>query len=418
MRNENIKAINPIQTLIGSSSSRFRFILVGLTVAWSALLTTAQAVTPPPDGGYPGNNTAEGQNALLRLTTGTFNTAIGTLSLKSDTTGSGNTAIGAATLLSNTADQNTATGLAALLSNTTGSKNTANGALALLSNTEGDRNNACGAVALFNNTTGGANNAMGYSALFTNQSGSQNNAHGDFALFSNVQGQFNTAIGGNALVNNMSGNNNTAVGFNALQNSSIGSNNIALGFGAGSNIITASDTICIGAPRVNVTAGSYFGQVGEDGPDPDDLTMAIDVNGKVGTPGSSRRFKEDIKPMDKASEVILALKPVRFHYKNDAKRSPRFGLIAEEVAEIDPSLVAFDKERKPYSVRYDQVNAMLLNEFLKEHRKVHKLEAIVAEQKKGMQVLTGRLEAQAKEIQKISTKIDLNKAGSPTIATK
>jgi Chaperone of endosialidase len=122
--------------------------------------------------------------------------------------------------------------------------------------------------------------------------------------------------------------------------------------------------------------------------------------------------------MDTASEVILALKPVRFHYKNDAKRSPRFGLIAEEVAEIDPSLVAFDKERKPYSVRYDQVNAMLLNEFLKEHRKVQKLEAIVAEQKKGTQVLTGRLEEQAKEIQNISTKIDLNKAGSPTIATK
>src|SRR5262245_48615347 len=381
MRNENIKAINPIQTLIGSSSSRFRFILVGLTVAWSALLTTAQAVTPPPDGGYPGNNTAEGQNALLRLTTGTFNTAIGTLSLKSDTTGSGNTAIGAATLLSNTADQNTATGLAALLSNTTGSKNTANGALALLSNTEGDRNNACGAVALFNNTTGGANNAMGYSALFTNQSGSQNNAHGDFALFSNVQGQFNTAIGGNALVGNMSGNNNTAIGFNALQHNSIGSNNIALGSGAGANIIVASDTICIGAAGVDATDGCYIGHVFEEPLDPDNLAMAIDVNGKVGTLPSSRRFKDDIKPMDKTSEAILALKPVTFRYKNDKNCSPRFGLIAEEVADVDPNLVARDKDGKPYSVRYDQVNAMLLNEFLKEHRKVQEQACEIRDQK-------------------------------------
>jgi hypothetical protein len=386
-------------------------------LGYFAFLSEMEAVIPPPDGGYPGSNTAEGQNALLSLTNGTFNTAVGTLSLKSDITGSGNTAVGAGALFANTADQNTATGVAALLSNTTGAHNTANGALALLSNTEGDRNNACGAFALFNNITGAANNAIGYNALFQNHIGYQNNALGDFALFSN-DGHFNTAIGGNALVNNMSGSNNTAIGFNALQNNSIGSNNIALGAGAGSNIHIASDTICIGSPGVDVTDGCYVGHVFEEALDPDHLAMAIDVNGKVGTPGSSRRFKEDIKPMDKASEVILALKPVRFHYKNDAKRSPRFGLIAEEVAEIDPSLVAFDKERKPYSVRYDQVNAMLLNEFLKEHRKVQKLEAIVAEQKKGMQVLTGRLEEQAKEIQKISTKIDLNKAGSPTIATK
>jgi len=386
-------------------------------LGYFAFLSEMEAVIPPPDGGYPGSNTAEGQNALLSLTNGTFNTAVGTLSLKSDITGSGNTAVGAGALFANTADQNTATGVAALLSNTTGAHNTANGALALLSNTEGDGNNACGAFALFNNITGGANNAIGYNALFQNHTGYQNNALGDFALFSN-DGHFNTAIGGNALVNNMSGSNNTAIGFNALQNNSIGSNNIALGVGAGSNIHIASDTICIGSPGVDVTDGCYVGHVFEEALDPDHLAMAIDVNGKVGTPGSSRRCKEDIKPMDKASEVILALKPVRFHYKNDAKRSPRFGLIAEEVAEIDPSLVAFDKERKPYSVRYDQVNAMLLNEFLKEHRKVQKLEAIVAEQKKGMQVLTGRLEEQAKEIQKISTKIDLNKAGSPTIATK
>jgi len=390
----------------------------GLFVALAcfAFFRELEAVLPPPDGGYPGNNTAEGQNALFSLNTGTFNTAVGSLSLKSDTTGSGNTAIGAGTLLANTADQNTAIGVAALLSNTTGSKNTANGALALLSNTEGDRNNACGAFALFNNTTGGANNAMGYSALFTNESGSQNNAHGDFALFSNVQGQFNTAIGGNALVNNMSGNNNTAIGFNTLQNNRIGSNNIALGAGAGSNIVIASDTICIGAPGVDVTDGCYFGHVFEEALDPDHLAMAIDVNGKVGTPGSSRRFKEDIKPMDTASEVILALKPVTFHYKNDVKHNPRFGLIAEEVAEIDPSLVAFDKEGKPYSVRYDQVNAMLLNEFLKEHKKVQQLEADLFKQRNDFRTAIAELKKETDvKLQQVTARIELSKTPSRTV---
>ena len=377
-----------------------------------ALEQGTQAVIPPPDGGYPGNNTAEGQNALLSLTSGTFNTAIGSLSLKSDTTGGGNTAIGAGTLLVNTADQNTATGVAALLSNTTGTHNTANGALALLSNTEGDRNNACGAFALFNNTTGGANNAVGYNALFQNQTGSQNNAHGDFALFSNIDGNFNTAVGGNTLVNN-TGNNNTAIGFNALQNNSIGNNNIALGAGAGSNVRIASDTICIGAPGVDVTDGCYIGHVFEEALDPDHLAMAIDVNGKVGTPASSRRFKEDIKPMDKASEVILALKPVTFHYKNDAKHNPRFGLIAEEVWAIDPSLVAFDKERKPYSVRFDQVNAMLLNEFLKEHKKVQQLEASLSKQRKDFRKAIAELKEETDaRIRKITAQIELNKTGS------
>jgi hypothetical protein len=371
-------------TISKTKSVYGRLCSIFIAIACSFLMVehSADAVTPPPDGGYPGGNTAEGQNALLGLTTGSYNTAVGFLALGSDITANFNTALGAGALLTNAADNNTGIGAAVLFSNTVG-----------------DRNNACGAFALFSNTTGGGNNAMGYKALFKNESGSQNNAHGDFALFSNVQGQFNTAIGGNALVNNMSGNNNTALGFNALQNSSIGSNNIALGFGAGSNIITASDTICIGAPGVNVTDGCYFGHVFEEALDPDHLTMAIDVNGKVGTPGSSRRFKEDIKPMDKASEVIMALKPVTFHYRNDTKRSPRFGLIAEEVVEVDPNLVARDKEGKPYSVRYDQVNAMLLNEFLKEHKKVQQLETMMAQQQRQIQLLTGGLRKVNMQIQ-------------------
>jgi hypothetical protein len=410
-------------------------LLAVLLLACFAISPTVKAVVPPPDGGYPGFTTAEGQNALKNLTSGSGNTGVGWYSLFSATTASFNTATGAGALLLNTADENTAFGAAALLFNTTGINNTAVGATALLhytiaegntatgafalsSNTEGDfntatgfqallqntggvnntangvnalssntngfSNTATGAYALFSNTIGEGNTATGYYALFSNTSGSGNTATGDGALSDNTTGTTNTATGFDALflgsgndntatdasaLRNNAGSTNSAFGRNALSNNSSGNNNIALRAGAGSSIITASDTICIGAAGVNVTDGCYIGHIFQEAIDPDNLAMAIDVHGKLGTPASSRRFKDDIKSMNKASEVILALKPVTFHYKNDAKCSPRFGLIAEEVAEVDPNLVASDKDGKPYSVRYDQVNAMLLNEFLKEHRK-------------------------------------------------
>jgi translation initiation factor IF-2 len=153
---------------------------------------------------------------------------------------------------------------------------------------------------------------------------------------------------------------------------------------------------------VNVTDGCYIGHVFEEPLDPDNLPMAIDVHGKVGTLASSRRFKDDIQPMNKTSEAILALKPVTFHYKNDKNCSSRFGLIAEEVAEVNPELVALDEEGKPYSVRYDQVNAMLLNEFLKEHRKVLELE-------KSLTGLTAKLNEQAAQIQKVSAQVQMTR---------
>jgi Chaperone of endosialidase len=424
-----------------------------------ALSPIALAVVPAPDGGYPGNNTAEGQNALLSLTTGSFNTAVGSFSLKSDVTGGGNTAVGAATLLANIADQNTATGLAALLSNTTGDQNTANGALALLSNTIGSENTANGAFALFNNTFGNRNTANGHYALFhntnangntangagalqgnttgsgntasgvdalaANTTGSINTANGAQALFFNTTGGANTAVGVNALSSNSVGANNTAIGTNALTHNTTGSNNIAIGVAAGTNITTASDTICIGIVGVDTTDGCYIGHVFEEALDPDHLAMAIDVNGKVGTPASSRRFKEDIKPIDKTSEAILGLKPVTFHYKNDKRHRPQFGLIAEEVAQVDPNLVALDKEGKPYSVRYDQVNAMLLNEFLKERKKVEHLEAalfqqrddfhgVAARQRKEIAILTAQLKEQAMQIQKVSARLELSKPAPRT----
>jgi hypothetical protein len=288
--------------------------------------------------------------------------------------------------------------------NNTGSLNTAVGVNALGRNGAGTQNTATGASVLLSNTTGNSNTAMGHHALLSNDTGGNN-----------------TAIGVGALGANTSGGVNTALGYGAGANVTTGSDNIAIGVGAGSNITTASDTICIGIPGVDVTDGCYIGHVFQEVLDPDHLTMAIDVNGKVGTPASSRRFKDDIKPMDRASEVILSLKPVTFHYKNDPTCSPRFGLIAEEVAAVDPTLVACDKQGKPYSVRYDQVNAMLLNEFLKEHRKVEKLETTVAEQQKSFQSKLAdqqkQIEALSAGLQKVSAQLEIGKP-SPQMATK
>jgi len=412
---------------------KHRQIIIVFALGFLALSPIAQAVVPAPDGGYPGFNTAEGQNALFGLTTGVWNTALGAFTLSSDTTGNGNTAVGINVLRNNVTgafntgvglnalfanngdpstgagSQNSAFGTYALFHNTTGSGNTATGGGALFSNSTGYDNTANGLQALYSNTDGIGNTAMGTYALLNNNAGANNTATGIAALINNTIGNFNTADGVQALASNTNGANNTAVGTNALVNNTIGTNNIAVGFGAGSNVHTASDTICIGAAGVDVTDGCYIGHVFEEPLDPDHLAMAIDVNGKVGTPASSHRFKDDIKPMGQTSEAILALKPVTFHYKNDKKCRPQFGLIAEEVVEVDASLVARDKEGKPYSVRYDQVNAMLLNEFLKEHCKVEKLEATVAEQQKGMEILAAHIKEQDSKLKRVTTQLGLSR---------
>jgi hypothetical protein len=295
-------------------------VLMTFALVCVALAQNTLAVNPPPEGGYPGGNTAEGQNSLLSLTSGTYNTAVGIYSLLSLTDGNFCTGIGAGTLLANSADQNTATGAGALLSNTTGLLNTANGA---------------------------------------------------FALFSNTTGAGNTASGQAALAENTSGQNNTANGAEALNNNTVGNFNTALGLGAGSSVLTADHVICIGAAGENVSNSCYieniFGQTSAGG-----VPVLINSNNKLGTTTSSKRFKEDIKPMDRASEAVFDLKPVTFHYKKevDPQRISQFGLVAEEVEKVRADLIVRDKEGKPYSVRYDQVNAMLLNEFLKEHRTV------------------------------------------------
>jgi hypothetical protein len=418
-------------------------ILIG--IACIGLLPQTQAVVPAPEGGYPGGNTAEGQSALFSLTSGGFNTAVGFLSESSTTTGSFNTAIGAGTLLANTGDNNTATGAGALLNDTTGTANTAVGAFALFSNTTadnntavganallnntrvnqgGDRNTATGSAALYSNTTGFINTASGYRALYSNTTGAGNTANGAEALFNstgdqntangysaltgNTVGFGNTASGFFSLAGNTTGNANTAMGIHALYTNTTGSNNTALGADAGTNVTTADNVLCIGTQGANVTNSCFIGNIrGVTTANADAIPVLIDSVGQLGTISSSRRFKKEIKPMDDASESILALKPVTFHYKSDATNTPQFGLIAEEVASVSPDLVVRDKNGDIYSVRYDAVNAMLLNEFLKEHkafieeqRKVQEQQATITQLKQDFQ---SRLALQQKQIEALTT---------------
>jgi hypothetical protein len=390
------------------SRLRYGLFVIPLVFAAFALSPTTQAqLSPPPDGGYAGDNTAEGTDALFSLTTGTENTAIGFDALTSNTTG----------------DSNTATGSIALESNTTGIRNTADGFAALNSNTTGERNTATGRAALTFNTTGNNNTADGHDALFNNLTGLRNAATGSFALFSNTAGNHNTAMGYFALVGNTTGDSNTATGYDALLNNTTGANNIALGNFAGSNLTTGNNNIDIGnlgvAGEANtIRIGTQETQTatyiaGISGVGVTGVAVKVNAAGQLGVGVSSQRFKEEIKPMDTASEAILGLKPVTFRYKKelDPEGTPQFGLVAEQVEKVNPDLVARDAEGKVYTVRYDAVNVMLLNEFLKEHRKVQKLEA-------AFRAVNERLDEQDAKIQKVSAQVELNKPAPQTVVSK
>jgi hypothetical protein len=384
-----------------------------LALSCFALFSTAQAVVPPPDGGYPGGNTAEGQDALFSLTTGTFNTAVGFLSGHAFTTGNLNTAIGAGALLLTRADENTATGAAALLNSSGGFGNTANGAFALFSDTAGDFNTAIGDDALFHNTTGNGNTAVGLNALASNSTGGAN-----------------TAVGSEALLNNTTGSNNAAVGDGALGNST-GFNNVAMGAGAGSGITGANNVICIGAflSGLNEDNSCFISNIFGAPVGGDAVPVSVDSTGKLGTFTSSRRYKKEIKPMDNISEAILSLRPVTFHYKSDNANTPEFGLIAEEVAKVNPDLVVRDKNGEIYTVRYDAVNAMLLNEFLKEHKKVKEQQAIITElkstvahQQNSVQSRFAEQEKQIKalasDLQRVSAEVEMRKPAPKIVVNK
>jgi hypothetical protein len=286
-------------------------------------------------------------------------------------------------------------GDSALYLNTEGNRNTAIGNTALLNNTVGDDNTANGVGALRNNKTGIVNTATGSQALASNTEGTSNTATGVDALRDTTTGSGNTATGFQALLDNDSGDYNTAIGLFALGSLTTGFSNTGLGRSAGTSVTTADHVICIGdnVSGANVSnscyIGSIFGQTSSGG-----AAVFINNSGKLGTSTSSRRFKEEIKRMGTASEALFALQPVTFRYKKevDSDGIPQFGLVAEEVEKVNHDLVVRDKEGKPYSVRYDQVNAMLLNEFLKEHRKVEQLEKQVATLTAGLQKMSAQLE--------------------------
>jgi hypothetical protein len=386
-----------------NQNTTFTMILFGIALLCAAPAPKAFGVVPPPDGGYPNFTTAEGQKALFSLTTGAANTAVGWFSLFSNAEGSFNTATGAGTLLFNTADNNTSFGAAALLFNTTGSGNTATGAGALLNNTEGFINTANGAFALSSNTTGGFNTATGQAALFSNTTGSDNTAMGNQALGDNIDGNDNTAVGLSALVNNTSGSNNVALGRNAGIQQTTGSDNIYIGFNIGG--VAGESNACY--------IKSIFGQTAAGG-----SAVFIDANHKLGTLTSSKRFKENIKAMDQASEALFALKPVTFRYKKevDSAGVSQFGLVAEDVEKVNPDLVVRDKDGRAYSVRYDQVNAMLLNEFLREHRKVLALEASLAKQQRNFEQQQKQIESLSAGLQKVSAQLEMSRPAPEVVA--
>lgn len=362
-------------------------------------------------------DTATGYWELLSNTTGSFNTANGAHALQSNTTGFDNTANGNSALIVNTTGfENTATGFSALWNNT-GSDNTATGASALYFNTSGLNNTATGSYALFVNITGSDNTATGASALWNNTIGSNNTATGFNALLSNQGGSGNTGDGYSALTRNSTGNNNAAYGINALLNNTTGNNNIAIGSNAGANLTTGSNNIDIfnrgvGAEAKTIRIGTQGSQTatfiaGISGASvPGGVGVIVDSSGHLGTVVSSQRFKEAIKPMDNASEAILALQPVTFRYKHDLDPEgvPQFGLVAEDVQKVNPDLVARDDQGNPYTVRYDAVNAMLLNEFIKARRQINS-------QQKQIEALTAGL-------QKVSAQLELSKPAPGTVLNK
>jgi len=377
-------------------------LIIPLVLACFALLPSVQATPDPGAVGGGNSNAADGFGALNAAVSGINNSGFGANALHNLTIG----------------NNNAAQGNSALNSNTNGNKNTALGVLALRLNLSGDDNVA-----------------VGYRALNSNN-GDLNVAVGSQALASNLTTNANVAVGAQALFSNTLAGGNTAVGFQALSQAT-GPSNIALGAGAGSAVTEGSNNIDIGnlgaVEDATIRIGTNATQTacyiaGIRGASvTGGQTVLIDANGKLGTvtPPSSVRFKEEVKPMDKVSEAVLALKPVTFRYKQDVDPTgtPQFGLIAEEVEKVDPDLVLRNGKGEIESVRYEAVNAMLLNEFLKAHGKVEeqvatttqlkstvaKQEAMIAQQQKQIEALTAGL-------QKVSAQLEASKPAPQTVA--
>lgn len=308
---------------------------------------------------------------------------------------------------SSTGNRNTAIGEEALRSNTSGSDNTALGAEACYNNTSASSNTCIGSFALGSTTTGQVNTAVGSGALSSNSTGSSNSALGVNVMNSNTTGSANAAFGFMALFSNSTGNNSTAVGSNALSNAT-GSGNIGIGRLAGSGITSGtnnidignsapgdeSDTIRIGSSQTRAFLAGVDGVTVSSG-----VAVYIDSNGQLGTVTSSKRFKEDVADMDDVTADLMKLRPVTFHYKapyDDGSRLLQYGLIAEEVAKVMPDLVQFDKQGKPFTVRYNAVNAMLLEGYQQQQQQIERQKAQLDEQAARIQRLEALVEKLAR----------------------
>jgi hypothetical protein len=336
-------------------------------------------------------NTASGDGALDFNTTGSYNTASGLLALNVNTTGSYNTASGVQALTFNTtASYNTAFGYWALYGNTTGGSNTAVGYQALYGqynsccntgDSTGSNNTGIGANALYSYTTGSNNTASGYQALFKNKTGADNTASGTDALYANTSGRFNTASGYDALRSNTTGEYNTGEGYKAGYNLTTGSNNIDIanpgestdGVAADSGVIRIGTQVPTALQKNTYIAGIYNNTTVSG------LAVVIDSNGQLGVTGaSSERFKTAIAPMASSTEKLQQLRPVTFKLKGDPLGALRYGLIAEEVANVYPELVIRDQAGRIDGVRYDELAPMLLNELQKQAAEMRDLKQQMA----------------------------------------
>jgi trimeric autotransporter adhesin len=485
-----------LATHISRSLLRSGFFILAIALCCFALSPALEAGCPNPPGVCGGQNTAVGEDALFNVTSGVWNVGVGVQALFNDTDGNQNTGVGYKALFNNVSgDKATAIGSQALFSNTTGNENVAVGFDTLFSNVDGNRNTGMGYRTLAFNASGNDNTATGWNALFNNRgTASFNTADGSQALLHNNSGVnntaigaqalqssvaaftnvavgtfaaqnndssgtgnavFNTAVGGFALQSNIDGARNTAVGAGAMESGNPGSDNTAVGEIAGvnltgnsstcigssacSNTTSANNVVCLGAFAAgeNFSNRAYIPNVGQfsqafSGGTVEFVTVRLS-DGKLGHAVSSRRYKEDIKTMGDASELIYKLKPMTFRYKEvdvDPKKGPQqqnldYGLIAEDVAEVDPKLAIRDGKGQIESLRYMAIYNMMLNEFLKEHKKVEEQQASIADlkstvalQQKEMQVLTAQLKEQAGQIQKVSARLEVNKSAPQVVANK
>lgn len=308
-----------------------------------------------------------------------------------------NLCLGSDTLPVSTGGNNTAVGAGGLKANTTGDLNTAVGTSALEANTTGSANVAVGGYALFQTVEGSQNSALGYGALSQITSGSENTGIGAHAL-SNAIGMQNSALGVKAGYA-ATGNANTFVGYSAGADvdatvQPTGSNNIAIGVMSGSKWSAGSNNIAIGAAgtttdaatiRLGVQgtqtkafiAGIYGSRIARRG----SSTVLVDSTGQLGTIKSSIRYKQDVLPMGDASNPLLKLRPVTFHYKEadaDGTKPLQYGLIAEEVAQVMPDLVVADEDGTPETVAYHLLPSLLLNEYQKQNRELVETKAELA----------------------------------------